>query len=121
MQLNDPDILVDVLVRALSHQGLEREQGAPPCTFRHTPKRNGADCPAGGSTLIATGLGPWWDAMRIWSGSGAQNSPGTVDKVTASTHSIQIGIPSPRVTPASRSPDPVARHVEQPNATSDGP
>jgi hypothetical protein len=29
--------------------------------------------------------------MQIWTGSGARNSPGTVVKATASTHSIQIG------------------------------
>src|SRR5450631_3835032 len=71
--------------------GLELGQGAPPCTFRRTPKRNGADCPAGGSSLIITGLRSVWSAMRIWSGSGARNSPGTVVKATAWAHSIQIG------------------------------
>jgi hypothetical protein len=66
-------------------------EGAPPCTFRRTPKRNGADCPAGGSSLIITGLRSWWNAKRIGSGSGARNSPGTVVKATAWAHSIQIG------------------------------
>src|SRR5450631_3435455 len=71
--------------------GLELGPGAPPCTFRRTPKRNGADCPAGGSSLIVTGVRSGWNAMRICSGSGARNSPGTVLKATASAHSIQIG------------------------------
>jgi len=72
-------------------QGPELGQGAPPCTFRRTPKRNGAACPAGGSSLIVAGLRSWWNAMQIWSGSGAQNSPGTVHKVTAWSHGVQIG------------------------------
>ena len=66
-------------------------QGAPPCTFRRTSKRKRANCPAGGSSLNITGLRPEWDATRLWSGSGARNSPGTVIKATAWAHSIQIG------------------------------
>src|SRR5450759_2507631 len=71
----DRNILVDVLVRALSRRGPELGLGAPPCTFRRTPKRNGADCPAGGSSLIITGPRSWWNAMLIWSGSGARKQP----------------------------------------------
>jgi len=74
----------------------------PPALSGAPCKREGADCPAGGSTLVVAGLGLWWDAMRFWSGSGARTSPGTVVKVTAWAESIQIGIPLPAPTRVGR-------------------
>jgi len=69
-----------------------------PLHFPAHPKAEWRGLPGGRFDPDRHRLRPWRDAMRIWSGSGAQNSPGTVDKVTASTHSIQIGIPSPNQT-----------------------
>ena len=82
----------------------------PPALSGAPCKREGADCPAGGSTLVIASLGPWWDAMRIWSGSGARTSPGTVVKVTAWAESIQIGIPLPAPYPRGSSNPSRNRH-----------
>src|SRR5665811_2483047 len=78
--------------QALSHETLELELGAPPCTFRRTPKRNGADCPAGGSSLIVTGLRSGWNTGQVWSGSGARNSPGTVSYTHLRAHETVLDL-----------------------------
>jgi hypothetical protein len=60
-------------VRAPSHEALELEQGAPPCTFRRHHKMNDADCPAGGSSPIVARPGP--GGTRC--GSCQAHAPGT--------------------------------------------
>src|ERR1035437_6906222 len=98
---DDPNILVDVLVRALSRQAASSDKVLPPA-LSDAPKEGRRGLPGGRFDPDRHRLGPCWNAMRIWSGSGARARPGTVIWATAWAHSIQIGMSSRRLASAGR-------------------